>query len=302
MLIMVIISSHNVRMIRNLDLAVIRTFLAVAERGNMTAAGNALHLTQSAVSQQIARLEQAFGHELFSRDRRGLRLTTAGERLQGKARRLLGLNDEIWADMTTRRVEGPVRLGVPFDLAGPLIAPVLKGFADTFPQVEISLLCAASPDLAHALARGEIDLALVEAPLGASEGECLAVDRLVWVGAKGGVAHLKTPLPVSMVAETCAFRPAVLAALNSQGREWRTVFENGSIDATTATVATDLAVTAWLAFTVPSHLDILPAEAGLPPLPSFAINLHLPERNAPPATLELARHIREGLSRTRLVA
>lgn len=290
-------------MARNLDLALIRTFLAVAERGNMTAAGNALHLTQSAVSQQIARLEQAFGHELFSRDRRGLRLTSAGERLQGKARRLLGLNDEIWADMTTRRVEGPVRLGVPFDLAGPLIAPVLKGFADAFPQVEISLLCAASPDLTHALAKGEIDLALVETPLGGSEGgECLAIDRLVWVGAKGGVAHLKTPLPVSMVAETCAFRPAVLAALHDQGREWRTVFENGSIDATAATVTTDLAVTAWLAFTVPPHLDILPAEAGLPPLPSFAINLHLPARDAAPATRELARHIREGLSRTRLAA
>lgn len=287
---------------RNLDLALIRTFLAVAERGNMTSAGNALHLTQSAVSQQIARLEQAFGHELFSRDRRGLRLTSAGERLQGKARRLLGLNDEIWADMTARRVEGAVRLGVPFDLAGPLIAPVLKGFADAFPQIEISLLCAASPDLTHALAKGEIDLALVETPLGTSEGECLAVDRLVWVGAKGGVAHLKTPLPVSMVAETCAFRPAVLAALHDQGREWRTVFENGSIDATTATVTTDLAITAWLAFTVPPHLDILPAEAGLPQLPSFAINLHLPARDAAPATLELARHIREGLSRTRLAA
>lgn len=302
MLIMICISIHNTNMVRNLDLALIRTFLAVAERGNMTAAGNALHLTQSAVSQQIARLEQAFGHDLFLRDRRRLRLTSAGERLQGKARQLLGLNDEIWADMTTHRVEGPVRLGVPFDLAGPLIAPVLKGFADAFPQVEISLLCAASPDLMHALARGEIDLALVETQLGASEGECLAVDRLVWVGAKGGVAHLKTPLPVSMVAETCAFRPAVLTALNDHGREWRTVFENGSIDATTATVTTDLAVTAWLAFTVPPHLDILPAEAGLPPLPSFAINLHLPTRDAAPATIELARHIRDGLSRTRLAA
>ncbi len=105
-----------------------------------------------------------------------------------------------------------------------------------------------------------------------------------------------------MVAETCAFRPAVLAALHNQDREWRTVFENGSIDATTATVTTDLAITAWLAFTVPSHLDILPAEAGLPPLPSFAINLHLPTRDAAPATLELARHIREGLSRSRLAA
>lgn len=292
----------NAEMARNLDIALLRTFLAVADRGSMTAAGNALHLTQSAVSQQIARLEQAFGKPLFVRDRRGLRLTAAGERLLGKARRLLVLNEEIWADMTARRIDGPVRLGVPFDLAGAFIAPMLKSYAQAFPQVEISLVCASSPDLARALAGGGIDLALVEEPAGAATDGCLVVERLVWVGAKGGQAHLKTPLPVSMVAESCAFRPAVLAALRDQGREWRTVFENGSIDATTATVTIDLAVTTWLAFTVPPHLDILPAEAGLPPLPSFAISLRMPEGDATPAATELARHIRDGLARTRLAA
>ena len=57
----------------------------------MTAAANALHLTQGAVSQQVKRLEEALGCSLFERDRRGLRLTRAGERLFGKGKRLLGL-------------------------------------------------------------------------------------------------------------------------------------------------------------------------------------------------------------------
>jgi hypothetical protein len=147
------------------------------------------------------------------------------------------------------------------------------------------------------MAQGEIDLALIEEPVGLSRGECLAVDRLVWVGAKAGTAHLKTPLPVSLVAETCAFRPAVLAALRERNREWRTMFESGSIDATTATVRSDLAVTAWLASTVPADLDILPPDVGLPELPSFAINLYVPNGPVPAATAELARHIRGGLAR-----
>jgi len=113
---------------------------------------------------------------------------------------------------------------------------------------------------------------------------------------------MKTPLPVSMVAETCAFRPAVLAALRAQDRAWRTVFENGSIDATTATVRTDLAVTTWLASTVPADLDILPAGAGLPELPSFAISLHFPPRAASQAAARLADHIRDGLARNRQAA
>ena len=78
----------------------------------MTAAANALHLTQGAVSQQIKRLEELFGGTLFERSRRGLRMTAYGERLLGMAHRLLGLNDELWADMTSVTVEGAVRLGV----------------------------------------------------------------------------------------------------------------------------------------------------------------------------------------------
>jgi DNA-binding transcriptional LysR family regulator len=289
-------------MLRNLDINLLRTFVAVADHGSMTAAGNALHLTQSAISQQTKRLEAVLGCELIARERGGLRLTPAGERLFGKAKRLLGLNDEIWAEMTTNIVDGKVRLGVPYDLVGNCLAPILKAYAEVYPQVEISLRCAASPDLIKALAKGEVDLAIIEAPQGQSGGECLIVDRLVWVGAKAGSAYRKQPLPISMVADTCAFRPSVLAALQQQGRQWRTVFENGNIEATTATVRSDLAITAWLAGTVPPDLDILTADHDLPDLPLFAINLHLPKQAATAAALELAHYLRNGLVRYRQVA
>ena len=272
--------------------------MTVADHASMTAAGNALHLTQSAVSQQIARLEELSG-ALFTRNRRNIRLTATGERLLAKARHLLTLNDELWSDMTAKVMDGRVRLGAPYDLVGTWLAPILKNYAEDHPLVEISLVCAASPELLASTTEGAIDLALIEEPLGPSRGECLTVDRLVWVGAKAGAAHLKAPLPVSMVAETCAFRPAVLQALSEQNRAWRTIFESGSIDATTSTVRSDLAVTAWLASTVPVDLDILPSDAGLPELPSFAINLHMPNGHASLATTELARHIRGGVMRYR---
>ena len=74
---------------RNLDTSLLRAFVAVAETAGMTSAANVLHLTQAAVSQQIKRLEETFGCELFERDRKGLRLTAAGERLLGRAKRML---------------------------------------------------------------------------------------------------------------------------------------------------------------------------------------------------------------------
>lgn len=99
-------------MTRNIDTGLLRAFIAVAETAGMTAAANVLNLTQAAISQQIKRLEDGFEARLFERDRKGLRLTNAGERLFGKAKRMLALNDEIWAEMTVPIHSGEDRKSV----------------------------------------------------------------------------------------------------------------------------------------------------------------------------------------------
>ena len=291
------ISAHNGEMSRNLDIGLLRAFAAVADRRSMTAAAEILHLTQGAVSQQIARLEALAGGPLLARDRPGLRLTSAGERLLGQARRMVALNDEVWTELNGGALTGPVRVGVPYDLLGPRFGSVLKRYAEACPDVELSLRSAASADLARDLAAGRLDLAIIEEPVGSETGELLAVDRLVWVGARGGAAHRRSPLPISIVADICVFKPAVLTALDGRDGGWRTVFENGGLEATFATVRADLAVSAWLATTVPADLDVLSPEVGLPDLPAFAITLHDGGRLVTPAVAELARHIREGFVR-----
>lgn len=291
------ITITNAKMPRSLDIDLVRTFVAVADRASMTAAANACALTQSAVSQQIKRLEDALACALFVRDRRGLRLTRGGEQLLPKARRLLHLNDDIWSDMAAAMVGGKVRVGAPYDLVGSVLSAALKAYADAYPQVEISLTCDSSPNLLEVLANGEVDLAVIEEPAANAGDACLTVERLLWVGAKGGGAHLRNPLPVSMVADTCAFRPAVLQALNEQGRAWRTVFESGNIEATTATVRADLAITAWLACTIPPDLSLLTTADGLPELPSFAISLYRPAHGMTAAATAMERYIRDRLAR-----
>lgn len=286
----------------NLDTAALRTFVAVAETASMTAAANALHLTQGAVSQQVKRLEGTLGCALFDRGRRGLALTDPGRRLLARARRLLALNDEICAEMAIPSSEGTVRLGAPPDLVGPRIAPALKAFSAAHPRVEVSLTCLPSRRLAEALSAGAIDLGLVEEPAGRSRGRCLGLERLVWVGARGGAAHLRRPLPVSLVDEACAFRPALIEALGARGLEWRAAFENGSLDACLAMVRMDLAVTACLASAVPPDLDALAPEAGLPELPGFAVTLHLPRAGVPATVHELARHLARGFAASGPVA
>ncbi|ALN75062.1 LysR family transcriptional regulator [Aureimonas sp. AU20] len=289
-------------MARNLDIALLRTFATVADQRSMTRASERLHLTQGAISQQIARLEGMVGDALLLRDPRGLRLTPAGERLLRRVRPLIAANDEIWSEIEGGVASGPVRLGLPFDLVGPCFASALKDYCEAFPRIDLSLTCASSPDLLDLIGEGRIDIAVVEEEAGSASGETLAIDRLVWVSARAGQAPLRSPMPISLVAETCVFRPAVLAALAQAERASRMVFENGGLDATRTMVRMDMAVSAWLATTVPADLDIVAPDAGLPPLPSYAITLHRADSARGAAFDELVRTLREAMARPRLAA
>jgi DNA-binding transcriptional LysR family regulator len=288
------ITLHIASMPRNLDLDLIRTFVVVADTGSMTVAANLLHMTQGAVSQQVRRLEDVLACALFIRKTRRLELSHDGEQFLVKARKLLQLNDEIWTDMTDQQMRGALRVGVPYDLVTQ-IAPAIKAFADVHPLVDVSLVCASSPELSEAVSSGHVDVALVEYVASNAEGEVIRVEPLVWVSGPASDAWQKRPLPLSMVDERCGFRPVVLAALASEGIAWRTVFESG-IEATAATVRAGLAVTTWLASTMPADLQTLaPEAAGLPVLPAFAICLQLPA-TVQPAGQEFARYLRELMS------
>jgi DNA-binding transcriptional LysR family regulator len=276
---------------RDIDLSLVRAFVTVAEAGGMTAAARHLNLTQAAVSQQIKRLEEHFGAELFDRRQRRLRLTAHGERLLGHAERMLSLNDEAWSLMTTPEAEGAVRLGVPSDIVSPFLPPILKSFARSWPRIELTMVTGNTADLRARLERGEIDLTLTTEPATGPGSELLLADPLVWVGAPGGEAWRQTPLPVSCGDDSCAFRSVMVKVLREHGFQWRLICAIEDMAALGATIEADLAVAPFLSQTVPPVLAILGPESGLPPLPPFFINLYRAPKAACPFADELARHI-----------
>ena len=286
----------------NLDVSLLRAFVAVVDVGGMTAAAGSLNLTQAAVSQQIKRLEETVGEPLVTRDRRGMELTPAGERLFGRAKRLLALNDEIWTEMTTPVYEGEVRLGIPSDIITTYLPTFLKGFTRRYPRVRISLNSGSTAALRAKLIAGQVDLVLATEMACDQGGENLVMDRLVWVGARGGEAAWQRPLPVSIGCSDCAFRAPIREALQKAGIEWRSVSEVTNTSAQVATVAADIAVMAWMASTVPANLDVLGPETGLPLLPPFLVNLYLPGGGGDHIVQEMARAIRDAVRDPRRLA
>ena len=295
------ISNYRI-MNRNFDTKLLRTFVAVANSGNMTEASSMLGLTQGAVSQQIKRLEELLQCVLLDRSRRGLKVTKRGEKLLGMAKSLLDLNDDIWREMSVPPARGEVRLGMPYDLINAFLPAALEGFVEANPNIEVTFVGGSSPELLSDVESGKVDVAVLEQPINIPGGERLRREQLLWVGCRDGSAYGKRPLPVSIVSESCAFRPAMIAALDAQGIPWRSVMECGNIDATMSTVRADIAVTASLASFAPSDLAVLGERSGLPDLPDFAINLHLRDDERSPAALELADHLRRGMNAGRLAS
>ena len=277
---------------RNIDIGLLRTFIAVSETGGMTSGSRILNLTQAAVSQQIKRLEELFEAELFDRGQR--QLTPAGERLMGNARRIIAMNDEIWGLMTSPDFEGEVRLGVPHDIVGPFMPPILRSFSYTWPRVRVTLVCETTPRLLGLLKDGKIDLTLTTEAEPGDMHELLLTDPLVWVGARDGNAHTRDPLPISLGNETCAFRAAALKALTKAGRNWSLICQVSDMGPLAATLEADLAIAPFLAQTVPDNVIVLDKALGLPPLPSYHINLRLPPASVSEIAAELADHIRKG--------
>jgi DNA-binding transcriptional LysR family regulator len=282
---------------RNLDTALLRTFVAVAETGRMTAAAKVVNRSQGAVSQQIMRLERAFGLVLFERHKNQIaQLTRDGEKLLGKAHRLLAMNDAVVAEMREADFSGEVRLGVPHDVVGVLMPPVLRTFRQEHPHVLITLVSDTTKALRAQLREGAIDLTLTTDLERADRGDHLLTDQLVWVGAQGGDAGSRRPLSVALGKEDCGFRAVAVKALIGARIKWRPICQVGSLQPVFATLEADMAVAPFLSRTVPERLMVL-HEAGLPPLPRFDINLRVPSSGQSAVTRELARHIRDAFGR-----
>ncbi len=258
---------------RNLDLTALRSFVTVLETGGVTRAAHQLHLTQSAVSMQLKRLEEALGQPLLDRAGRGVAPTAQGEQLLAYGRRILTLNDEVWDRMTHNSFEGEVRFGVPHDIVYPHIPVILRRIDREFPRVKVQLISSFTVHLREMLDQGDADLILTTENETPAAAECLTTQDLVWVGAPGGAAWRSRPLRLAF-EHTCVFRPWAVAALDRADIPWEMAVDTNSVRTVEATVAADLAVHAMLEQSISLPMEAIAHGGQLPELPSSRINMY----------------------------
>ena len=279
-------------MARHLDLAALRSFAAVADTGGVTRAAGFLHLTQSAVSMQIKRLEEALEVRLLDRTGRGVTVTQEGAQLLGYARRMLALNDEALGRMTHPDYEGEIVLGVPSDIVLPAIPHVLRAFAARHPRMNVNLVTSHTRDLRAQHARGEVDVVLTTERKVADGGEEISRRPLQWIGAPEGRAWRERPMPLAFERQ-CIFFPEVVSALEGAGIPWRSTTRTDSTRTVGAMVLADLAVHAYLEGVSLARIVPVPHGGALPPLPDWAIGLYGPAGAAGAPVSDMMHLLRE---------
>jgi len=278
-------------MLRNLDMTALRSFVAVADAGGVTRAAGMLNLTQSAVSMQLKRLEEQLNLSLLDRSARTIGLTPSGELLLGYARQMLKTNDEILQRLTATEFEGEIKLGVPHDIIYPAIPTVLKQFAIDFPRMQVRLISAPTRKLLSMFGKGEVDLILTTEENCGPGGEVMVELPLQWIGAIGGTAWRKEPLPIAFCSN-CIFRSGVLQALNKSGVNWHMAVDSELNNAVEAAVSADLALHVALQGMLPPQTEVVSHNGLLPNLPPQNINLYI-LKTEDPVSAAMAAIIRQ---------
>ncbi len=279
-----------------LDIESLRALKTVADAGGVTRAAERLHLTQSAVSHKIKRLEDRIGRPLFRRRDGGLGPTEDGIQLLRYAERLLTIHDEAVAQFGRRELSGKLRLGITEDITGTRLTNILARFSKVYPNVSLSTRVEQSLTLLDWLEDGEIDLAVMQV----FEDDILRSDRvlwrddLVWAQSPDFQPPAKDRLPFVSFDQRCFYRRWAIESLGVREQVLDVVLECPSFEGVRSAVKSGLGIA------IINRRNMKPGmiESGLtlPPLPRIAYVVRSASPKLAPAAAALLAAIEDELS------
>lgn len=276
-----------------LDSDLLRTFLAVAEAGNVTHAAEGVGRTQSAVSMQIKRLETCIGAALFERGPRGVALTRRGDQLLPYARRVVGLLDETSAAMRNRPLDGPVRIGIPEEHSQKILPHALATFAESHPAVEVTVRSDTSVRQLAALEKDELDLAVVYSPDRQASGDMLCVDPTVWAASVARRLEERDPVPIALFRESGWSATMAIDSLRRHGIRYRVAYTSDTLAGLVGVASAGLAVASISRSALPPDCRELTAAEGFPQIDSSRVVLRRNPRRSSQAIEAMVQTIRQ---------
>ena len=257
----------------DLEIELLRAFVAVTEAGGFTAASGVVGRSQSAVSQKVIRLEDLVGCRLFERTSRSLRLTRDGERLLVAARRMLELNDATVRSMREAPAVGTLRLGISEDFIPHQLPNLLARYRRLYPDVHLELKTGLSCDLLAVYDTGELDVVIAKKDGAAQRGRVIWREPLVWLAASGYEADFEMPAELVLLTPPCTYRELMTRTLDEVRHPWIGACTASSLMGIQAAVAGGLGITILGRSFVQDGLQVLDTPDRWPALPMTEIVL-----------------------------
>ena len=249
------------------DITLLRSFLAVVETKQFTAAGQSLGLSQSTISQHIRRLEEAAGRQLLARDTHAVALTADGNVMAGFAREIVQASQRASDHFANVSPRGRVRFGVSEDLVLTRLSEILRGFMTANPMISVELSVGLTETLYQRLDSGLLDLVFAKRRAGDDRGWPIWRENLVWLAHREFRLEADAPTPLVLYPTTSITGALAVQALNRAGRSWFAACTSETLGGLRAATLAGMGVTAQSRLLLrQGDLVEAPASAGLPPL------------------------------------
>jgi DNA-binding transcriptional LysR family regulator len=224
-----------------LDIAPLRSMVAVADCGGFHRAAAALHLTQSAVSQHLRKIEAVVGAPVVERSGRGMAFTELGQRVVRHARTILAAHDAALDDLGA--ADSRVLVIAATEHGADVMLPGLTAaLRQRLPDWRVRFRLDRNVMLADAIERGLVDLAVMLDGSGFDRLNASAVVALKWISSRTVAAPAGEPLPLVIFAEPCTLREPAFSALDKLGVQYHVVAECADLAGLYAAVRSGLGV------------------------------------------------------------
>jgi DNA-binding transcriptional LysR family regulator len=262
------------------DLEQLKTFVAVVEAGSLTAAAPLVFLSQSAVSEQMRKLEERVGQALLTRSKAGVAPTPVGARLVTHARRLLALSDEALRDLRGEALQGELRLAVTDYFRPGDLTRLLGRLGESYPKVRLHVSILKSGAIEAGYAQGDFDVGLSMRIAGAQDAAKASVLRresLAWMSAPGMRIAKAEPLRLVVLPDTCSLHQFTVKLLRQRGVAYSVAHVASGVAGLQSALAAGLGVACLNESSVCEGVARLAPPHGLPALPRVAFHF-LPAR------------------------
>jgi DNA-binding transcriptional LysR family regulator len=224
-----------------LDIAPLRSVVAVADCGGFHRAATVLHLTQSAISQHVRRVEAVIGGPVVEKSGRGVAFTERGYRVLAHARTILAAHDAALTDLGAAE-ERVLLIGATEHGADVMLPRLTSALGDRLPDWRLRFRLDRNVTLADAIEHGAVDLAVMLDGSGLDPVNASGLVALKWISGRSFSVPASEPLPVVMFSEPCTLREPAFAALDRLGVPYRIAAESSDLSGLFAAVRSGLGV------------------------------------------------------------